>query len=226
MWVGFESWLIVAPSNSDVIYAITNPGWLGRSTDGGRSWVSVKNGLPQGDNETFVLSMAIDPTDANVVYAGTGGFVGQGYGVFKSTDGGETWAPSNRGMLDYSITALAIDPSDPQVVYAGGDFGELFKSIDGGKTWYNLTENLYGQPNMPGGKVAGIAIDPLDPARILVVGGYNLMYTLDGGITWQQFSKPGEKDQPIFTAWAVRFGTQPALIVAIENTGAWIYTVK
>ena len=164
--------------------------------------------------------------DANIVYAGTGGFVGQGYGVYKSTNGGETWAPSNQGMLDYVITALAIDPTDPQVIYAGGDFGELFKSIDGGQTWYNLTENLYGQPNMPGGKIAGIAIDPSDPARVLVVGGYGIWYTLDGGITWQKFSKPGEQDQPIFTAWAVHFGTQPVLVVAVDSSGAWIYTVK
>jgi photosystem II stability/assembly factor-like uncharacterized protein len=227
MWGGFESWLIVAPQNSDVIYSVVNTGgWLGRSIDGGRSWVDVKNGLPQADYEVYVNSLAIDPSDANVVYAGTGGFVGQGYGVYKSTDGGETWAPSNQGMLDYVITALTIDPTDPQVIYAGGDFGEIFKSIDGGQTWYNLTENLYGQPNMPGGKIAGIAIDPSDPARVLVVGGYGIWYTLDGGITWQEFSKPGDQDQPIFTAWAVHFGTQPVLVVAVDNSGAWIYAVK
>ena len=226
MWVGFESWLIVARFNSDLIYTITNPGWLGRSTDGGRSWLVVKNGLPQGDNETYVLSLAIDPTDSNIVYAGTGGFVGQGYGVYKSTDGGDTWAPSNHGMLDYAITALTVDPIDPQVIYAGGDFGELFKSTDGGQTWYNLTENLYGQSNMPGSKIIGIAIDSLDSGRILLVGGLGLMYTLDGGITWQQFSQPAGQDQPFFSAWSVRFGMQPLLIVAAENAGAWIYTVK
>jgi len=227
MWGGFESWLIVAPQNSDIIYSLVNTGgWLGRSTDGGRSWIDVKKGLPQADYEIFVNSLAIDPSDANVVYAGTGGFVGQGYGVYKSTNGGDTWAPSNQGMLDYVITSLAIDPTDPQVIYAGGDFGEFFKSLDGGQTWYNLTQNIYGQPNVPGGKIVGIAIDPSDPARILVVGGYGIWYTLDGGITWQQFSKPGEQDQPIFTAWAVHFGTQPVLVVAVDSSGAWIYTVK
>jgi photosystem II stability/assembly factor-like uncharacterized protein len=227
MWGGFESWLVVAPQNSDVIYSLANTAnWFGRSTDGGRSWVDVKNGLPQADYEVYVSSLAIDPSDANVVYAGTGGFVGQGYGVYKSPNGGESWVPSNQGMLDYVITALAIDPTDPQVIYAGGNFGELFKSIDGGQTWYNLTIYLYGQPNMPGGKIAGIAIDPSDPARVLVVGGYAIWYTLDGGITWQKFSKPGEQDQPIFTAWAVHFGPQPVLVVAVDSSGAWIYTVK
>jgi photosystem II stability/assembly factor-like uncharacterized protein len=226
MWGGFESWLITAPSNSDVVFSMVNPGWLGLSTDGGRSWAEIKNGLPQGDNEVYVLSLAIDPSDANIVYAGTGGFVGQGYGVYKSTDGGETWAPSNRGMLDYVITSLAIDPIDPQIIYAGGDFGEFFKSTDGGYTWYNLTENLLGQPNMPGGKISGIAINPSDTAQILVVGGYGLWYSLDGGITWQAFGKPYEQDQPIFTAWAVQFGTQPLVIVTVENSGTWIYTAK
>jgi photosystem II stability/assembly factor-like uncharacterized protein len=129
-------------------------------------------------------------------------------------------------MLDYVITALAIDPTDPQVIYAGGDFGEFFKSIDGGQTWYNLTENLLGQPNIPGAKIAGIAIDSSDPARIVVVGGYGVWYSLDGGISWQAFSKPGEQDQPIFTAWAMQYGAQPVLVVAIDNSGAWIYTAK
>jgi photosystem II stability/assembly factor-like uncharacterized protein len=226
LWGGFESWLVVAPQDSNILYAIVNPGWMARSTDGGHSWLEVKNGLPQGDNEIYVLSLAIDPTNANIVYAGTGGFVGQGYGVYKSTDGGETWSPSNQGMLDYVITALAIDPTDPQVIYAGGEYGEFFKSMDSGQTWYNLRENLLGQKEMPGAEVNGIVIDPSDPARVLVVGGYGVRYTLDGGINWQELSKAGEQDQPTFTAWAARFGTQPVLVVAIDNSSAWIYNTK
>ncbi len=79
----------------------------------------MRKGLPGDENEVYVMSLAIDPTDANVIYAGTGGFVGQGHGVYKSTDGGDNWSASNRGLIDYRITAIAIDPADSKIVVCG-----------------------------------------------------------------------------------------------------------
>ena len=130
---------------------------MAHSHDGGYTWLPVGEGLPKDDSgEVSAQAIAIDPTDAHVVYLGTGWGSFNGNGVYKSTDGGETWSPANRGMLDYGITALAVNPADPQVVYAGGDGGELFKSTDGGQTWNDLTADLL--PDQTG--VREIVVDP------------------------------------------------------------------
>jgi photosystem II stability/assembly factor-like uncharacterized protein len=77
-----------------------------KSTDGGVSWSSFSNGLPANLSDDFVRALAIDPSDPNIVYAGTAGA-----GVFRSTDGGAHWGPFNEGLTDLRVNALAIDRS-------------------------------------------------------------------------------------------------------------------
>jgi len=140
---GFER-LRAAPGDGTILYSVTVIEGTFRSDDGGQNWMAINTGLPQDGDSFNVQSLAVDPTDANVVYLGTGWKPFHGNGVYKSTDGGMTWAPANRGMIDYSITALAVDPTNPQIVYAGTFDGELFKSSDGGETWNDLTDVLPG----------------------------------------------------------------------------------
>jgi photosystem II stability/assembly factor-like uncharacterized protein len=78
-----------------------------------------------------VYALSIDPTNPRVVFAGTG------TGVYKSTDGGESWRAVNRGLeLEERnwVSALSVDPTNPRVVFAGTDAG-VYKSDDGGATW-------------------------------------------------------------------------------------------
>jgi photosystem II stability/assembly factor-like uncharacterized protein len=219
---GFYRQLYITSGDSNVLFMVIRPGGLIRSNDGGYTWLPVGEGLPGDDHEVYVLSLAIDPTDADVVYAGTGAWVGGGHGVYKSTDGGETFAPANRGMLDYRISALAVDPGQPETLYAGGDSGELFKSTDGGQTWIDLTDNLrvqrYAQPRT----IRGIVIDPAASETVYLLGdNAGVLVSHDGGETCRQFGKPGDHDQPTFSAWTVAFTPQPVLIVGLEREGGW-----
>ena len=66
-------------------------------------------------------SLAIDPLDPSIIYAGTDG------GVFESTNGGTTWNAMNRGLTNTHVTSLAIDPLNPDVIYTGTDGGGVFK---------------------------------------------------------------------------------------------------
>jgi len=158
---GFVKRLYIAPSNQQLLYFVNVTRDLMYSPNGGLSWLPVGEGLPgYEEGKVNLITLVIHPTDPNIIYAGTGGFVGQGHGVYKSVDGGQTWIPSNRGMLDHRITALAIDPANPQVVYAGGDSGDLFKSTDGGNTWTKLTEALEVQEYS--------APPPSTPSRLII----------------------------------------------------------
>ena len=128
-----------------VHYGVFSAGGLIISTNGGMSWQACDGGLPKSDDErigAYVISLAIDPLNSRVIYAGTGGWVGQGHGVYKTVDGGDSWTSANRGILDYRITALAADPTDSQTIYAGSDKGEFFRSVDGSATWVDLTDLL------------------------------------------------------------------------------------
>ena len=223
--VGFENWLFVAPRSPEHLYFLGVPRGLAYSPNAGQSWVPVGEGLPgYGDGETYVLTLATDPANANVLYAGTGGWVGNGHGVYKSTDGGMSWVPSNRGMLDYRITALAIDPGNPDVVYAGGDSGELFKSTDGGATWADLTEALHVQEYSYPGTIYTIAIDERDPERVALLGSNAaLMFSGNGGASWQLLGKPGEHTQPHFSVSEVFFGPKLTVIAGVDGDAVWRY---
>ena len=204
----------VSPSDGNVLFIVEPPRGVSRSHDGGQNWLPVKDER----GEIRALSLAIDPVDANVVYLGT-----EGNGVYKSTDGGGTWSLANRGMLDYRITALAVDPAQPQTVYAGGYGTELFKSTDGGQSWNDLADKLPHQKS-PHQSIRDIAIDPAAPDTVyLLVEWVGALVSYDGGARWHVLGKPGEVNNPSFTAMVTTFDPQPILVVGIKDAGAWRY---
>jgi serine/threonine protein kinase/photosystem II stability/assembly factor-like uncharacterized protein len=223
---GFSSRLVVAPGNADLLFAAEDVRGAYRSLDGGHNWLPVSQGLPKDNNGSHnIQSLAIDPTDPNVVYAGTGWGPFGGNGVYKSTDGGENWSPANRGMIDYSITTLAIDPADPQTIYAGGNGGELFKSTDGGQTWDNLTAKLAAPSESSRSALRAILLDPAAPQTVYLLGEREgVMVSADGGGAWRLLGKPGNLDNPTFSALSVIFGQQPILIAGISGEGGWRYS--
>jgi hypothetical protein len=96
---------------------------------------------------TFIERMArgeVDPTNANNLY------VGSDQGIYKSTNGAVSWAPSNNGLnTAFSIRSVRIAPNNPSVIYAASQGAGVFKSTDGGATWnaanYALVCALAGQ---------------------------------------------------------------------------------
>ena len=78
------------------------------------------------------LSLIIDPTNANILYAGFNG------DLQKTVDGGDTWVSSANGIDNPLVFSLAIDPNNTSVLYAGTAGTGAFKSVDGGATWNPL----------------------------------------------------------------------------------------
>lgn len=178
--------LVMDPSNPDILYAATSQStklshWgVLKSTDGAQTWAPAFEGITgvgQCGCIRNVVSLAIDPNDPDVVYAGAQ------TGVFRTTNGGVTWTGGGGPQWAY----VAIDPSSPGTVYAGSDsfasetpLDGVFKSTDGGLTWTEATEGLdatYG--------LRSLVPDPFH-ADTLYAGtaGRGAFKTTDGGASW------------------------------------------
>jgi hypothetical protein len=120
-----------------------------------------------------VTILAVDPQTPSIVYAGNAGG-----GVFKSVDGGVSWALASAGITDLSVRALAIDPQTPTTLYAGTDQGGgVFKSMDGGNSWVAL--------NSAPGVINTLAIDPQTPTTLYAASEQgSILKSVDGGATF------------------------------------------
>src|SRR6185436_12201456 len=84
-------------------------------------------------------------------------------GVFKSSDGGTTFAPASQGLTTLEITTLAIDPATPTTLYAGTARDGVFRSLDGAATWTSFAAGL------PPVRVGAFAVDAAE-ANVLYAG--------------------------------------------------------
>ena len=158
--------IAVAPSDSNVLYVASGEGLhrpdlsvgdgIYKSTDAGKTWTHL--GLRDGEQ---IPSIVVDPRDPNRVFAAV---LGHPYGpneergVYRSTDGGQTWKKVLYKDADTGASDIEIDPAHPDTIYAAlwqsrlgpwedgnqydGTHGGLFKSTDGGETWNQLTKGL------------------------------------------------------------------------------------
>jgi photosystem II stability/assembly factor-like uncharacterized protein len=149
--------LVVDPADSAALYAGIGgcsfnclfPAGVLKSTDGATSWTAVNTGL----TDLQVVSLAVDPSNSNVLYAGT-----SLDGVFKSVDAGANWSLVDSGLQStlFAIVhlPLVIDPLNPGRIYAGTVNG-VFKSTDGGINWSSANN---GFP--PSTSIFALAIEP------------------------------------------------------------------
>jgi photosystem II stability/assembly factor-like uncharacterized protein len=144
----------------------------------------------------MINAVAVDPRNSSVVYLGTDG------GVWKTTDGGETWIPLTDNQPSLEIRALALDPTSPDIIYAGtaasnslgGNLGAgILKSTDAGASWTQLPGPLPIGPGLEA-SIWSLAVSPSDSNILLVVdqrGVSAAVYrSADGGNTWSQVIAP------------------------------------
>ena len=105
-----------------------------RSTAGGKSWTAVE-GIPKSEERANITSIAIDPSDPQVMYA-----TGHGIGVVKSTDAGKTWSSASSGLGGMSTEGLAIDVKDPDTLYVWALGTGLYRSKDAGGSWQRVDD--------------------------------------------------------------------------------------
>ena len=124
-----------------------------------------------------VLSMAIDPSNNNVVYAGTGS-----NDLYKSEDGAETWSQLLTALTN--IKGVAINPFNTQTVYVSGLYqgrGSVVKTVDGGESW----ERIYPEPT-DGTNVTSLVVSPKNGDEVYIgTSGGTIARTRDAGQTWE-----------------------------------------
>jgi photosystem II stability/assembly factor-like uncharacterized protein len=192
--------MAVDPQNPATLYTYSWPkfsdftvdfeGWR-KSTDGGQTWFDPCQG-PSERAARWVNCLAIDPSNPQVLYAGTAYQSGSYGRILKSEDGAATWRPvytiqSVMGVGD--VTALAIPTLRPEVVYATHSVyhgGVVLKSTDGGIDWPPLGDHeILSAPT-------ALALDGQEGLRALVAwqqptgAGVRLHCTTDGGSTWSR----------------------------------------
>ena len=178
-----------------VIYAGVGAGGVWKSINGGLTWKHVFS-----RESTFAVGdVTVDPTRPEVVWVGSGeahlsGTSYAGTGVFKSTDGGETWR--NLGLIDSEqIGEVLVDPTRPDTVFvaaignvrnSGGERG-VYRSQDGGESW----ERVLFVGERVG--IIDLAFDPGNPDRIYAAawdrarsGKSGVYRSVDGGETWER----------------------------------------
>lgn len=234
----------VAETNPDIVYigmgevqlrgSITQGDGVYKSTDGGKNWRHL------GLQETQAVSrIRIHPTNPDIVYVAA---LGHPYGeneergVYKTTDGGNTWkkvlyVSDKAGAVD-----LIIDRTNPKVLYAttwqvyrkawkmwgGGPDCKLWKSLDGGETWIDLTANP-GMPEGPIGKI-GVTVSPADPNRVWAIVEANnggVYRSDDGGWTWTQTNDERKLRQRAFYYSRIYADPWDKDIVYCLNTGLY-----
>ncbi len=176
-----------------------------RTTDAGKTWERVL----YKDENTGAVQVAIDPKDPNIVYADlwagrqgpweNGEWQGDESGLYKSTDGGNTWKQLTQGLptpkQGLGRIGFCIAPTNNSRLYAtvdAGDYGGIYRSDDAGESWtaMNKDERFWGR----GDDFAEVKVDP-ENADIVYTADVVVWKSMDGAKTWSAFrGAPGGDD--------------------------------
>ena len=194
---GFIDGFVYHPKKAGVLYARTDIGGMYRFDPGARSWVPLLDHLGRSDGDLMgVLSIAVDPSDADRVYAACGIYTGgwaRNAAVLASTDRGATWKVNelsvrlggNEGGRGTG-ERLAVDPNQGDVLFLGTTQDGLLRSTDRGAT--------FGKVASPARHVSLVIVDarsgkPGRPSRTVWAGGHDqpgLYVSHDGGSTFER----------------------------------------
>ncbi|RPI27224.1 MAG: hypothetical protein EHM61_09155 [Acidobacteria bacterium] len=210
-----------SPVRNRTVFVASYPNGVYRSEDDGKSFRCVTPAAMFGGN-TRVMWLEMAPSDPKVLYLAVGGSYGIrpiGYGpqvypaldpgmnggVFKTTDGGDTWQKCNKVRELPNVQDIAVHPTDPNIVFAAsgpeeylaGDKscpqetreGGVFASMDGGINW----QRVFTPPRaevLGRAEVQAICINPVAPEILYAaVQPYGIYRTLDSGQNWELIGK-------------------------------------
>ena len=203
----------VHPDDPDLVYvAAQGDPWqpspergIYRSLDGGRTWLKIL----EVDDRTGASDLALDPTNPRVLYAGfwqhrrrpwkveSGG---PGSGVFKTTDGGDTWQRLEKGLpAPMGKVGVAVSPADPRRVWAlvEADGGGLFRSDDGGSSFRRINRDR--ELRARSWYYTKVFADPRDRDTVYVLNA-PMLRSIDGGRSFERVRTPHGDNHDLWIA--------------------------
>jgi photosystem II stability/assembly factor-like uncharacterized protein len=209
----------IDPSRPSTIYvgvwSLTRDeqGGVFKSEDGGDHWSSL-----EGTRKFSVRSLAISPSDPNIVIAGTANDDPQLNGVFRSTDAGKNWSRiSPVGDREIrNIESCAIDPRDPNIIYIG-TWHLAWKSVDGGAAWKQTGDPQTGV--IDDSDIFGITIDPQHPTLLYMNACSGIYRSNSAGDKWAKI--PGIPFSARRTYALLTHPSRPEIILAGTSEGLW-----
>ena len=221
------------PGNGTTFYFGAVDGGIWKTTNAGTTWKPIFDGQPVAS----IGALAVAPSNSKVIYAGTGetdirSDLASGAGIYKSTDGGQTW--KYVGLKETrQIAKIVVDPDNPDIVYVGAlghAYGPnpergVFKSTDGGATWQHVLDKgselgvadlaiAAAQPNVLFASLWNAHRPPWSTYAPLVGDGSGLYRSSDAGLTWQPCTGHGLPE-----------GKWGRLGVAVSSDGQRVYAL-
>jgi len=198
--------IAVHPTDANTLYIGASEGGVWKTTNTGGSWTAVSDfqltrALPNGVRRGTVTigSVAIDPNRPDTVYAGTGDpnvaccpfLVGQGLGVFRSTDGGQSWTPTgasfgragcqNEAMSQAVVNRILVRPGTPTLVFAATNIGVFRYRDDGSDCWSLPIKGLAS------GNATDLVVDSFQGLLYAAISGQGIFRSLaSDGAAWTQ----------------------------------------
>lgn len=204
--------IAVSDSDPNILYVgegeqtlrgnVSSGNGMWKSMDAGKSWEFI--GLEDSEH---IARIRIHPRDPNLIYVAVIGNLwipNKTRGVYRSSDGGQTWERILYVSDKAGAGDLIMDPNNPRILYAstwqmkrngyrmdsGGPDSKLFKSTDGGDSWKEIS-SMPGLPDTPWG-IVGIAVSPVNSNRIWTIieaadGG--VFRSDDGGASWKKVNE-------------------------------------
>lgn len=212
--MGFVTGLVIHPHEPNLIYARTDVGGLYRRNANASSWVQL---MDAELDRYSIESIALDPSDPDIIYAATGAYTRDSNGeVLKSIDRGSTWTATNlrpptgepvrMGANEnwrWAGERLAVDPNNRRIVYFGSRLDGLYRSGDGAKTWSQVTTFPTKGTN---GGIAFVVFDrrsdqgdrpATKSSQVLYTGvmGSGVYRSEDGGKSWSLLASGPDPSQ-------------------------------
>ncbi|WP_295103873.1 sialidase family protein, partial [uncultured Candidatus Kuenenia sp.] len=192
-FAGGEGWQLIsgiayAPSNSNIVYLVSDTNQVWKSTDGGTSWQRKGNGFYANGGASIV----IDPANPNIVYvagsemvASSSTSISQQHdaeGIFRTTDGGDNWTMVKDAHFHRSQAQGGIHFAFAgSTIYAAQSEGGLLKSTNGGTTWNLVNKSGGGYVLDAHDGLYDIKVHPTDNTILFVSTGYGLYKVVDSG---------------------------------------------
>jgi photosystem II stability/assembly factor-like uncharacterized protein len=222
--------VLVNPTDANLVYvAAQGTRWapsddrgIYRTTDGGATWKRVLF----VSQTTAASELEIDPTNPKVIYATTWDMQrtpwsirsgGPGSGIWKTTDGGDTWTRLSTGLPSMmGRIGLAVAPATPNRIYAlvEADSGGMYRSDDAGATWRRVSgsRGLQARPWY----FMSITVDPKN-SDVVYAPGFAFLKTTDGGATWATRPSPHSDNHRLWIN-----PTNPQTMILAHDGGATI----